>query len=228
MEYLIPKRSDLAEPSLAWDGPLWAGVLALSIGQFHPRSSIHRPTARAKLQLAGLGLHVIFDVRSEYVRSIATQYQDQVSRDSCVELFVQPMQHGGYFNFEFNCGGVMLLYYIIGSADGGGLGEHVPVPEARAAAIRVMTTLPRTIPTESADPVDWRLTAMIPLQLMEHYVGPIPTEAGQGWRGNVFKCASRVARPHWASWSDIGDVLNFHQPDRFGTFRLLESCGMTR
>jgi hypothetical protein len=46
------------------------------------------------------------------MRSVATQYQEMVCYDSCVEFFVQPEPHLGYFNFEFNRGGTMLIYYI--------------------------------------------------------------------------------------------------------------------
>ena len=55
---------------------------------------------------------------------------------------------------------------------------------------------------------------------MEQYVGRLCNLPGQTWRGNFYKCADRSSHPHWASWSPLGEPLNFHTPQFFGPLRL--------
>src|SRR3954469_1210637 len=113
MAHCVIYRSDVAPPlSGDWASRAWGDADELAIDHFHPRSSDHRPQTTAKLCYTREALHVLFRVRDRYVKSVATQYGDRVCRDSCVEFFVQPKSGLGYFNFETNCGGTMLLWYI--------------------------------------------------------------------------------------------------------------------
>src|SRR5262245_4260204 len=112
MEYLIRRTPASQRLSADWNDPAWRDLPSLAINQFHPESSDPRPLTRARLAYSPDALLAIFHVRDRYVRSLATQHQEMVCNDSCVELFVQPKENRGYFNFELNCGGTMLLYYI--------------------------------------------------------------------------------------------------------------------
>ena len=49
-----------------------------------------------------------------------------------------------------------------------------------------------------------------------HLLLPHDGQLGERWRANFFKCAENSKHPHWASWSPIGPILKFHQPNRFG------------
>lgn len=189
----------------------WPGALTLDIAHFHPRSSDHRPRTRVSLLHNGELLFLRFDVDDRYVRAVATRNQDQVCRDSCVEAFLAPTPGSGYFNFEFNCGGTMLLYHVTGQINEPG--GFTPVADEWLSRIDVAATQPRIVDPEITDPVSWRLSASIPLALFEHHTGQRP---GNTWRGNFFKCGDQTSHPHWASWQPIGDRLRFHQPDKFG------------
>ena len=79
--------------------------------------------------------------------------------------------------------------------------------------------MPRHVPDEIAQPVEWRLQLAVPVALLEKYVGPLRPLAGSEWQGNLFKCADATSHPHWAAWSAIGDELNFHAPQYFGRLR---------
>jgi len=208
-----------AKLSLDWNDPLWSRCAVLNIDCFHSRSSDHRPVTDARLFFTPEALHVLFRVQDQYVRSVATKYQDQVSRDSCVELFWQPVEGTGYFNFEFNCGGVMLLYYIEDPKRRGetSFEKFREVSEIHAREIEILTTLPEVNPIEITDPIEWRLAAKIPFRALEPYVGRIDPARHAESRANLYKCGSLTSHPHWASWSDIGEVLNFHQPEKFGS-----------
>lgn len=226
MQHLIPYINFDPELTADWNSPVWHGVPTLAVDVFHPLSSDHRPVTSAKLLHSDRALHVLFRVQDRYVKSIATNYQDQVCQDSCVELFISPKAGRGYFNFEFNCGGVMLNYYIedptrVGSA----FRKFTQVPGDLHEPVTVRSTMPRTTPIEIAEPIEWRLEARIPFSLMERFVGPIDVRAEPTWRGNLFKCGSATSHPHWAAWSDVGPELNFHQPSRFGELQL-EPCNV--
>ena len=94
-----------------------------------------------------------------------------------------------------------------------------PVSAEHGAMVWISTSMAKQTPIEIVEPIEWRVELMIPFAVMEPYVGAIGDLSGQVWRGNLFKCADQTSHPHWASWSPIGEALNFHQPDKFGTLR---------
>lgn len=185
---------------------------------FHPRSSAHRPATIVRGIYDREHLHVRFDVRDRFVRCLNTEYQSLVSGDTCVEFFVEPQRGKGYFNFEMNCGGALLLYYI---EDPTRMPDRLfrkysQVPPELGRQVQIAHSLPRVVDPEIVEPVDWWLSVRIPRSLFAHYVGPVDCEPGVKWRGNFFKCASESSHPHWGCWSPIGEQLRFHQPEYFG------------
>lgn len=202
-----------------WDGGLWASAATARIDHFHPKSSPHRPRTEVKVLYDSSHLYLFFRVADRYVRCLTTRYQGPVSADSCVEFFVQPRPTGGYFNFEMNCGGTLLLYYIEDPRRvGNGFARYRPVDRAGLKGMRVYHSLPPVVEPEATDPVVWKLEYSIPLSLFEPYLGesPRPDAAGRPWRGNFYKCAEVNSHPHWAAWSPIGERLDFHCPEHFG------------
>src|SRR5438309_65808 len=107
--YLFQGDAPLDE---AWDGPHWGTGEEARVDQFHTAGSQHRPEVLAKLMYDAANLYLRFRVDDRYVVAKHTGFQDPVWRDSCAEFFVQPRASGGYFNFEINCGGALLSYYI--------------------------------------------------------------------------------------------------------------------
>jgi hypothetical protein len=216
MEYLIRRAGALPRITADWNHPAWQTLPSLSIDQFHPESSDHRPQTRAKLAYTPDALLAIFHVRDRYVKSLCTQYQEMVCNDSCVELFIQPKENRGYFNFELNCGGTMLLYYIEDATRvGGTFAKYTKVSPEHAAMVEVASSMPKQVTEEIESPVDWSLAVRIPFAVMESYVGSIGEIPGQIWHGNLYKCGDQTSHPHWANWAPIGEELNFHQPRRF-------------
>ena len=221
MTYFVKRARITPGPDDHWDGDCWSAADTLDVNHFHPRSSEHRPLTRAKVLHDEDHLYVLFDVLDRYVRCVHTDFQSMVSRDSCVEFFLQPREQPGYFNFEINCGGTMLLYYIKDStrAPDAPFREFTKVPEAPARQVRIWPSLPRRVDPEIDRPVHWSLGCAVPLGLFEAFTGDLRPLRGRDWRGNFFKCGDETSHPHWASWVPIGEVLSFHQPDRFGTIR---------
>ena len=217
MQYPVRPLHCSPDGTCDWNSDTWRDIPSLTINQFHARSSDYRPHVAAKIGYTTDALCLIFRVQDRYVRSVCLNYQESVCQDSCVELFVQPKSNHGYFNFEVNCGGTLLLYYIEDATpEAGQFKKYRKVPVEQARQIRIWTTMPKSTPIEIADPIEWRLEMLIPRTVMEPDIGPVELTPRQVWRANLYKCADSSSHPHWASWSPIGSNLSFHQPDRFG------------
>lgn len=219
MRYLIHRTPSPPPLDSPWDSAAWANAQTLEVNQFHARSNGHRPRTMARVLYDDRALYVRFLVHDRYVRSVRTRYQDNVCKDSCVEFFVAPGEMPTpYFNFEINCGGTMLLYFIEDARHGGvdEFRRYTPVPADVAGGVRIHHSLPAVVEPEITHPVDWTVAYTIPLVLLERYLGPIRLTPGTRWRANFYKCADETSHPHWAAWADIGQECSFHQPDRFG------------
>ncbi len=206
-----------------WDEPAWRGANVLAVDCFAVgRGSDHRPRTRAKLTYTAEGLLVFFRVADRYVVSTRTNFQDAVYKDACVECFVQPKPDKGYFNFEMNAGGTLLLTYIEDpTRTPDGFKKFSRLPAAADARVPRYHSLPRVVAPEAAGPVDWCVEYFIPFALLAEYVGPLGPIAGQTWRANFFKCADDSSHPHWASWAPLpADFAGgFHRPDCFAPIR---------
>ena len=199
----------------------WSRLPMVEVNQFLPQSSSHRPRTIARLAHDEQNIFGRFEVEDEYVRCVRIGYGSEVWKDSCVEFFVEPKPGRGYFNFEFNCGGALLVNHIVDpTRSANGFKDFTRLPESLAKRISVRSSLPQTIEPEITQPTNWTLEFQIPLGLLENYIGSLGNLGGQTWRGNFFKCAEENSHPHWAAWSPVSE-FNFHLPQCFGTLRLL-------
>ena len=209
-------------PELAclWDGPSWRSVPDLAVARFHPKGSDHRPVTRAKLQHDLDWLYALWQVQDRFVRSVHTAYDSDTYKDSCVELFLRPGETGGYFALEVNCGGAYSLRYIEDwTRTANRFARWSPVPAGQAAAIRVAHSLPTVTDPGDDRPADVARRAGDPLRSARVVRRAAPPPARASWGANVFKCGDETSHPHWGSWAPIGEALNFHQPQYFGTLR---------
>lgn len=203
--------------------PPWSGAEIARISHFHAAGSDHRPESEARLLFDEQCLYALFHVQDRYVRAVASGLQVPVYEDSCVELFIQPPAGRGYFNFEMNCGGALLLYHIedpTRTADG--FARFRPVEERHLSSMRVYHSMPHRVEPEIAQPLAWSVEYSVPFSLLEPYTGLPVRPRGSGWRVNFYKCGDKTSHPHWGAWSPIGEELNFHQPERFGELEFEE------
>ena len=222
MLYSIHHTNTPPELDANWNSTAWQNSETLTVSNFRPESSDHHPLVQARLLWDKKFVHGIFHVRDRYVRCVRTRYFDEVWKDSCVEFFVEPVTGGGYFNFEFNCGGAHLCNYITDHRRvEGGFAKAEKLPPELGTRAAVRSTLPAVVDPELTEPTEWSLQFRIPFDVMEHYTGKPGNPAGQTWRGNFFKCAEEVSHPHWASWSPV-DEFNFHLPRCFGSLQFRE------
>ena len=235
-EYIVKRaaeRPDLRGEDVAaskeqhgWDRPVWQQANELQVTHFLTPSSESkapgefRPETRVRVLYDAAGLYLSFRVKDKYVRSVAAEYRGKVWEDACAEFFVQPKSDRGYFNFEINCGGTMLLSYHenpdwkgeVKRKEGG-------VPWELAETVKIHHSMPKTVDPEIVGDTTWQLEYHIPFKLLEEYVGALGNVAGQTWRANFYKCAETNSHPHWASWSPILEGNDFHSPRFFGVLR---------
>lgn len=215
--YTVRCVKALPEADAAWDNAAWAAADPLEVALFHPESSAHRPVTWARMLHDGKALAGIFHVSDRYVLCRQTGYQAMVCKDSCVEFFVRPKPDKGYMNFEMNCCGHLRTEYIEDPTRvDGGFKKSMLVAEKFGKMVRVHASLSGPIEKEMAEPVVWTVGFHIPFGVFEAHMGALGDVHGQVWRANFYKCADDSSHPHWASWSPVGEQLNFHQPDRFG------------
>ena len=199
-----------------WDGAVWQNVHALEVASFRPESSAHRPQTHCKLLYDRERLYGIFRINDQYVRCVNKDFQADGYKDSCVEIFLQPKSTGGYFNFEFNCGGALLASYVTDPARiEGRIKQYTPLsPEDNRQVLRY-ANLPCVVEPEITKKQIWFLEFVIPFTLLAKYAGTLRDMSGQTWRGNFYKCGNETSHPHWGAWSKVTE-LNFHLPACFG------------
>ena len=216
--YTVKKAEQRPGLDGAWNGPAWQQAAPLDIRNFHAQSSDHHPQVQARVLYDDRGLYLIFHVKDRYVLSTHTKYQDSVCEGSCVEFFVQPKPDKGYFNFEINAGGTLLLTYLeVSDRKTGANRRTTEVPWDTAKQVAIYHSLPSTVAPERTESTEWCIEYFVPFSLFEPWVGPLGTIAGQSWRANFYKCADKSSHPHWASWAPLGEQLSFHLPYYFGT-----------
>jgi hypothetical protein len=210
-DFDVAPWADAAEAKLShfWDRP--------DLIRRHPDGTEeppHRPVTRVRMVYDRHRIYGLFSTEDQYVRSLQTGYQSRVYNDSCVEWFVEPVAGKGYFNFEFNAGGAMLLYYNVRTADGHH--EHQPVVDTWMREIDVFHSLPCVVEPEIKVPVTWRIGFSVPYELLEAHVGCQVTRGhGATWRGNFNRCAPCTSHPHFATWAPIPNLHSFHSPHDF-------------
>ncbi|MDD5727048.1 MAG: carbohydrate-binding family 9-like protein [Victivallales bacterium] len=217
MSYLIKYVKDVKLDS-PWDGAVWKQADIVNIDKFC-RGSQH-PEAKCKLLYNENGIYGLFQVKDRYVRSVSTKFQESVCEDSCVEFFVEPAGGRGYLNFEFNCGGNMLVFLITDATrTQDGFADYRPLTEAEVAGMEQFTTMPPLVDPEITEPVIWRRGFFIPFAVFEKTTGMQTGKLSkQVWRANFYKCGNKTSHPHWASWQPLSAV-NFHLPQCFGEIK---------
>ena len=216
-DYTVRRTPVVPALAGAWDSAAWETAETLPIAVFRPESTDHRPETSARLLYDADRIYGIFRVRDRYVRCIHTEFQGNVCRDSCVEFFFEPAGAGGYFNFEFNCGGTMLCSYVVDpTRDETGIKDLRKLGAEAQRDVEIYHSLPVRVEPEVAEETVWFLEFAIPFALLADYTGLSAPVAGDQWRANLYKCGDATSHPHWASWVPVSEK-NFHLPQCFGT-----------
>jgi len=175
-----------------------------------------KPDVRFKIAGIDDGLLIKFYVKENYTRATFTIDNQEVYKDSCVELFIDPSGDGTYYNFEFNAIGTLLL--------GFGINRH-----NRPRAPQEITKQVRRLSSISSLPFDnirldtpWNLTMIIPFSAFwQHSIISLDSKK---IRANFQKCGEDLPVPHYLTWNPIlTPKPDYHQPDYFGMIDFIKS-----
>ncbi len=197
--------------SFEWD----AAEIAL-LEEVRPESSGFIPGVRLKLLYNNKGISGIFSIEDKYMLCRQNKNMDPVWNDSCVEFFVKPFRNKGYFNFEFNCLGILYASYIVDpERTEFGFKDFIPFGSMDCNEVETFSSIKAPIEPECIESINWTLQFFIPYSLLERYTGILDFENSNEWSCNFYKCADESSHPHWISWSPV-NKLNFHAPESFG------------
>ena len=224
MEYIIkPSSESLGSPNADWEDPKWSEAETLEITQYRWEDSGHHPPTQVRILYDDDFLAAIFRVEDQFVQALAKNFGDPVSQDSCVEFFLSPFsmdQTNAYFNFEINCGGILLLRRCSSLRERAWGRENSMLAEEDAELVRIAHTLPNRIQAEITEPITWAVEFHVPFNLFSRYFVDLQKpSAGTEWKGNLYKCAAG-SHPHWGSWAPIElEKASFHAPEFFRPLR---------
>ena len=197
-----------------WDKAAWKNIPSVKIQNRMGDEPRFVPTTEAKACYDTANVYVIFRVQDRYVKSKVTEYNGNVSGDSCVEFFFSPdASHPEYyFNLEVNAGGTPLIFYITKPWSG-----VTKLPDESIRQIEIAHSLPAVVDPEISDPVTWTVEYRIPLKMLKQFSAVTTPAAGVTWRANFYKTGSATSNPHYYTWSPVTNpVPNFHLPAYFG------------
>ncbi|MCL2100803.1 MAG: carbohydrate-binding family 9-like protein [Fibromonadales bacterium] len=168
--------------------PLWNKTVSVSVG--------------ASVEVCENFIAIDFAVKEPVKCFCQSKEQDgeAVWEDSCVEVFLEMLNAGGYANFEFNSKGVCY------AARGKDRQNRTELSKSEYAAI---TRKPSRITTEN-DFYRWTLSVQIPIALLGAGGNASQIE------GNLCKCADLAAEPHYLAAFPINTKTpDFHRPEFF-------------
>ena len=201
---------------LDWTGPGWCDASWGEVAEVRPEGGAHVPYTRFRMLADKTALYIQFRVEDCFVRSVCTEFQGAVCRDSCVEFFVAPIRDAGYFNFEVNASGVLHLWHIRDARRvGDGFADGRPISVSAIAQIDIQSTFSGVVDPEITVPTTWGIGIRVPFAFFEAELQRV-VKPRDTWRANFYKLGSGTSHPHWISWAPIGRELNFHCPKWFG------------
>lgn len=172
----------------------------------------YRPEVTAVLcYLKGQGFLLKMTCREQNPRSVVTEQNSGVCRDSCMEFFAnfRPEKQGfGYLNFECNAIGSLLCAYGPDRYD-------------RKTVRELGCVHPTAEPFCTAE--EWGYTLLIPNRLLEDLYKTADYRPGSVIRGNFYKCGDDTDTPHYGSYAPIkAEHPDFHRPECFAELVIVE------
>lgn len=172
-----------------------------------------RPTVCFRIAHDGDNLYLLYRVTEKTVRAMAAEDNGRVWEDSCCEFFCR-FDEEGYYNFECNCAGTLLIGY------GAGRGERQRADATILNKVERWTSIHDEKPfDEKPAPTEWLLALRFPKEAFFHH--HLESLAGLKLRANFYKCGDKLSQPHFLSWNGIETPQpDFHRPEFFGQLNL--------
>ncbi len=195
------------------DFPRWESVPRAKIEHWHwEGDELFRPISFAQLcGVYGKGLFARLWSFEESPRCVFAKRDDPVYKDSCLELFLQPIpDNAAYVNVEMNCKGVYLSQFGKNRIDRVFLKDYCKL-EPVVSAFKL----------EENGSAAWGVELFLSEELIsEVYATAFTLEPGT-IKGNFYKCGDLTPRAHYGAYFPAGSAaLGFHNPPKFGNISL--------
>lgn len=173
-------------------------------GESHPESYA------AIFAVEGEGIHAALWSFEENVRCECTRRDDPVYTDSCLELFLLPVEgNSRYINFEVNKNGVYL--------------SEIGTCRSDRVFIKELTDLEPVIDTikiEENGKTAWGYEILLSEGFVSALYKTDFTVRETTTKGNFYKCAELSANPHFGTFFPVNtEKPDFHRPEFFGNIK---------
>lgn len=200
-----------------WNKPQWRSVKQVHLSNYMGQIPSFRPDVHVKMMYDKDNIYVIFRVSDRFVRSVIEEYNGPVSTDACVEFFFSPDINfpERYFNLEINAGGIPLMAYHVYQQK-----EYQKFSVEDLKKIEIAHSLPGKVDPEILTPIVWTIEYRLPFSVLKKYGSVINPKAGEIWKANFYKTASKGSNPHYLTWSYVDNLEpQFHLPQFFGVIQ---------
>ena len=169
----------------------------------------YSPEVSFKMFHTGEFLMLRFNVNERYTLAQVTEDNGEVWTDSCVEFFIA-LDDKGYYNFETNCIGSMLLGWRKAVNEGVKMASKEIL-----SSVKRVSSLPFIPFEERVDEINsWNLTLTIPASAL--FLHNLSSWDNLNAKINLYKCGDNLSHPHFLSWKPISTPKpNFHCPKFF-------------
>lgn len=153
------------------------------------------------------GIHIRLWSFEENIRCECTEKNSPIYTDSCLEVFLMPVENDPrYINFEVNPNGVYLSEIGTGRKDRCFISELTDIEP-------IITPFKLNENSKEA----WGFEIFIPDSLISAVYSIDYSTKETSLKGNFYKCADLSAAPHYGALFPVTTAeLGFHNPDCFG------------
>ncbi|MBQ8764115.1 MAG: hypothetical protein IJZ07_08425 [Clostridia bacterium] len=170
----------------------------------------HPESYAAIFAVEGDGIHAVLWSFEEDVLCSCTKRDDPVYTDSCLELFLMPIEGDNrYINFEVNKNGVYL------SQIGTCRGDRVFIK-----SLTCLEPIIKTMEITENGKTAWGCEITLPERLISELYGTDFNIGESTVKGNFYKCAELSKNPHFGTFFPVNTQKpDFHRPEFFGEIK---------
>ena len=162
----------------------------------------------------GTSIYLYYQVEEPEIRAVNTKYNSPVWEDSCVEFFLAFGGDDGYYNFEINDIGTVLVAFGIDR------NKRFHLADSLLMTIETIPSLERKPIENKEGRTFWSMQLIIPVRVF--HFSKIKNLSGVDAKANFYKCGDKLKHPHFLSWKPVlTSTPDFHSPGYFGQLYFL-------
>ncbi len=171
----------------------------------------YRPDVFFKVGVVGDTLKATLKCYEVNPRTVFTDRDAPIYRDSCLEFFVAPVNgRDEYINVEMNSAGAFLC-------------EFGKSRQGRKLVSNISSLSPMVIPQKGADSLGefWKVNVSLSREFIAELYGIDNNQIDYSViKANFYKCGDDCETPHYVAFSPVSTLPpGFHNPECFAIFR---------